>query len=285
MCNGGRNDQCLFGWFWWVLIFLGFFFLQLLHGFVGFVSLGLLLLQIIETLGFRHGFHDGLDPETDIIELLVHGIASEHTQEDEFQRGPALVKRQENNNCRADGTPDDGNGGPESEVALAEDFSRQSEDGPDDDDDESKPDAPLDDPITRVVQLLLAVFRFRYIAAVEFHQGDVLGGLPVVVLWRDETHDSVDCSTGQDRHQVARQHGSISSRGIQIHSPVLHFGDSEPDDDTRDAADDGAGDGARGVRLGPQQKESHRYDGGADEDAHGQVHPAQRHARLVQQDR
>lgn len=102
-------------------------------------------------------------------------------------------------------------------------------------------------------ELLLLELLIGEVGLIRLHRGDLLGGLPVVVLGVDEAEDGVDQSPEEDGDEVAGEHGGVAAGGVEVHAPVLHLGHGEPGDETEQAAGDGAGDGAGGVCLAPEE--------------------------------
>jgi hypothetical protein len=245
----------------------------------------LLLHLLVALLRLGHGLHDGLEAQVHVVEALVDGVAGEHALAHLADGVPALHQRQEDDHRRPDGAPRDRDRRPQREVAGAVLPRRQRQHGPQDHDHGRERHAPLDDPPLRAHQpLLLELLRQLAVGGDALHSGDLPAALPVVVLRPRQAARSVHRPAQQDGHQVARQHGRVPPGAVQVHAPVLDLGDRQPDGDAEGAAGDSAEDGADGVGLAPEQQQSNGDDGGAYDDAHGQVHPSQGDADEVEDD-
>jgi len=226
------------------------------------------------------------------IHAHVHVVVGEHALQDDGDGIPRFVHRQEDDHRGGDGAPREGDANPKVEVTLVEHTAacggaatrREREDRPEDNHDEGEANAPLLDPRERGLELLrigiFILFEFRKLVVDELNA--IVQRAEVKVLRILEGHERVDDARGANGDDVTGEHRVVFAERLDGDRLVQALSGDDPRDQAKNLAADGADDGTLGVRLVPSQNERDGHDGGADEDAHHEVHETEGQSKLVE---
>mmetsp|Transcript_1727 Transcript_1727/g.2334 ORF Transcript_1727/g.2334 Transcript_1727/m.2334 type:complete len:223 (+) Transcript_1727:385-1053(+) len=210
----------------------------------------------------------------------THGSHSVQNGHDVIRR---LHQRQDGDDERGSETPRDGNQHPESKVGLREDTGGNTQQGPDEDKDQSQHVSASSNPDVSTLQLGGILFFGAQAAQIFLHKLDVGVELCEVVVLRVNEHgvDEMNDSAHANGDQVSGEHDLVGTESSDGDLSGLDLSCDQPANHSEDKTEPGCDDSTGSRCLLPGHHVPKRNDSTSDYDSHEEVDPSQVQAHLV----